>query len=338
VRIARASLFSESGSVQVQAEGPGLSRETACVREIAREGGDPGDARVSLVPLVSVLTPSFNQARWLDENLASVQAQTYPNIEHIVMDGGSTDGSVELLRSQAFANVRWWSEPDAGQSHALNKAFRASRGEIIGWINSDDAYFQPDAIADAVSFFSGHPNVDVVYGHAALVDSDGLCLQAMWTPPYSRRLLRCINYVIQPAAFVRRSAIGAYLADERYQYAMDRELWLRLAASHRFGRLDRILAIDRHHPARKSYLRPDLAREDGLRLSVEYGVSRSTAHKAVVKALKIAFRLLGVTLVSRMSQGQMLPAIRCDSRMTLALRQVLVPRARMLTQSRDDQT
>src|SRR5437868_3953200 len=100
--------------------------------------------------LVSVLTPSFNQRPWLKDNLESVSSQSYPNIEHIVMDGASTDGSVEILRN-SLHNVRWLSEPDRGQSHALNKAFAESRGEIVGWLNSDDAYFSCDAVGDVVA-------------------------------------------------------------------------------------------------------------------------------------------------------------------------------------------
>src|SRR5713226_6394238 len=113
--------------------------------------------------LVSILTPSFNQARWLADNLRSVTNQTYPHIEHIIMDGGSTDSSVEILK-KAGPNVRWRSEPDRGQSHALNKAFAESRGEVIGWLNSDDAYFTPTAVAEAVQVFERCPDVNVVYG------------------------------------------------------------------------------------------------------------------------------------------------------------------------------
>jgi glycosyltransferase involved in cell wall biosynthesis len=97
-------------------------------------------------PLVSILTPSFNQAAWLRENLRSVSEQTYANIEHVVMDGGSTDDSVEILR-RADARVRWRSQNDRGQSHALNLALSASGGEIIGWLNSDDAYFDRSVLS-----------------------------------------------------------------------------------------------------------------------------------------------------------------------------------------------
>ena len=126
-------------------------------------------------PLVSILTPSLNQGRWLPDTLHSVAAQTYSNIEHIVMDGGSTDGSVDMLRS-ANPRVRWWSEPDRGQSHALTKGFAVSQGDVIGWLSSDDAYFYRGAVADAVDLFNRYPEVDVLYGHAALVNADGLAL------------------------------------------------------------------------------------------------------------------------------------------------------------------
>lgn len=100
-------------------------------------------------PLVSILTPSSNQANWLADARGSVENRSYPNIEHIVMDGGSTDGSVELLRKEGGSHVRWWSEADRGQSHALNKALAISHGGIIGWLNPDDAYFARDAVAMA---------------------------------------------------------------------------------------------------------------------------------------------------------------------------------------------
>jgi len=106
-------------------------------------------ANATGMPLVSVLTPSYQQARWLGENLGSVACQSYPRIEHVVMDGGSSDGSVELLAS-ASPPVTWESEPDRGQSHALNKAYSASSGEIIGWLNSDDAFWDCDVVADVV--------------------------------------------------------------------------------------------------------------------------------------------------------------------------------------------
>lgn len=278
-------------------------------------------------PLVSVLTPSFNQVRWLGDNLRSVAAQSYPNVEHIVMDGGSTDGTVELLKA-AGPTVRWRSEPDRGQSHALNKAFAESQGEIIGWLNSDDAYFSPAAVEETVRLFEQRPDVDVVYGHAALVNADGLILQMLWVPPFSYRLLRYHNFIIQPAAFIRRSALGDVIADESYDYAMDRELWLRLGQTRRFVRLNQLIAIDRHYPTRKSYARPDLARNDGQRLRATYNVPNGPAVTAARKGLKIAFRLVGASLIPGTTGPLAFSGYR-DSAWQLLSRQMFVPRSAM---------
>lgn len=278
-------------------------------------------------PLVSVLTPSFNQARWLGDNLRSVAYQSYPRIEQIVMDGGSTDESVAVLEN-APDRVRWRSEDDRGQSHALNKALTESRGEIIGWLNSDDAYFSGDAIACAVQLFERRPEIDVVYGHAALVNGDGLILQMIWTPPFSYRLLGLHNFIIQPAAFIRRSALGDAIADEAYDFSMDRELWLRLGRGHAFAHLDQVLAIDRQHPDRKTSSRPDLARADRARIEAAYTVPHGAGAAAARKALKIAFRLLGMRLL-RQARGPLAFGGSSDGLRRLAVRQLAVPRAAM---------
>src|SRR6266508_3694228 len=163
--------------------------------------------------LVSILTPSFNQEAWLPDCLRSVERQTYSHIEHIVFDGQSTDGTIDVLKG-APDRVRWWSEPDRGQAHALNKAFSESRGDIIGWINSDDAYYSSDVVARVVHEFERSPHLDVIYGHACLVSGDGLVLQMIWTPRFNRALLRRFNFIVQPAAFIRRQALRETFVDE----------------------------------------------------------------------------------------------------------------------------
>ena len=208
--------------------------------------------RSEVAPLVSILTPSYNQAAWLHDNLHSVACQTYPHVEHVVMDGGSTDGTVEVLEGAADA-VIWRSESDRGQAHAINKAFETSSGEIIGWINSDDAYFDCRVIEDVVAFFLANPEVDVAYGHCAQTTSEGLIIQLLWAPGFDGELLRTTNVISQPATFVRRRVLSDPMLDDSFHFTMDYELWLRLeSAGARFARIDRITAIDRHQPARKS--------------------------------------------------------------------------------------
>jgi glycosyltransferase involved in cell wall biosynthesis len=284
----------------------------------------------SAEPLVSVLTPSYNQRRWLGDNLDSVARQTYERLEHVVMDGGSTDGSVDILRISS-GNVRWRSEPDHGQSDALNKAFADSRGEIIGWLNSDDAYYSVDAVRDAVTVFRDRPDVDVVYGHAALVNSEGLILHIVWVPPRAERIIRRYNVIIQPAAFIRRSAVTDRFVDDRYNFAMDNELWLQLARRGRvFARLNKVLAIDREQPHRKSTAQGGGAVAEIEQLMREYGVPNihGLRYRAPLKVLNVASRFAGLRIVM-----QPLPTLafhgRVDNRAQLAVRQVAVKRAAM---------
>lgn len=280
-------------------------------------------------PLVSVLTPSFNQVQWIHDNLRSVAEQTHPRIEHIVADGGSTDGTIELLGREAGPRVDWQSHPDDGQSAAINEAFSRSHGEILGWLNSDDAYFSTDAVAAAVDAFSRNPGVDVVYGHAALVNADGLVLQVTWVPPMRRRLLRAHNFIIQPAAFIRRRAVEDQLVDPAYQSMMDRELWLRLSDRHRFARVNRILAIDRHQPHRKVISRPDLAARDRDRLAGARQLPSVRSSRAVVRAVRLGARFAGLAHLAELRGADLAFDGRVDGLLPLLARQIMLPRSWM---------
>jgi glycosyltransferase involved in cell wall biosynthesis len=282
---------------------------------------------VSYQPLVSVLTPSFNQARWLEDNLRSVACQTYLRVEHIVMDGGSTDGSRALLEA-AGPKVRWKSEPDRGQSHALNKAFADSGGDIIGWVNSDDAYFDSRVVADVVSFFDHNPGVDALYGHAAYVNADGRILHYFWAPPFRSRMLRLYDYILQPTVFCRRRALGDHLVDESFEFAMDYELWLRLAQRSRLARFDRVIAIDRVQPKRKTQTLLHVMRSDVQRLALTYGVAVSPSVRLPAAAHHVYCRFRGTGLaVAR--YGELAFSGRQDARSAVLWRQVASRRTTM---------
>ena len=274
-------------------------------------------------PLVSVLTPSFNQARWLGDNLRSVSCQTYPLIEHIVMDGGSSDDSVAVLESAPHP-LTWRSEPDRGQSHALNKALAAASGEIVGWLNSDDAFWDCNVVADVARFFAAHPDADVVYVHAASVDEDGLVQHFFRVPPYGAgRLLRRYNYLIQPAVFVRRAVLGDTLVDESFQFAMDYELWLRLAATGaRFARIDRVLAIDRVQRERKSRNLQHVLAADLKRLAGRYGVATSRGSRTLAAVHAVWCRFCGTPLIWRIP-AQLAFTARVDGHWAMFARQCL---------------
>ena len=222
--------------------------------------------------LVSILTPSYNQGRFLRDCLDSVARQTYPRIEHIVVDGASTDESPAILVERDKA-VRWTSEPDRGQADAVNKAFEASTGEIVGWVNSDDGLFAVDTVSQVVAAFARDPGVGVVYGDAALVDESGRIVRhhrSRW-PAGSFPL---VSPLVQPAAFFRRSVIepGEPLLRVELHGFLDYELWLRLRdRGVRFVHLPAVVAVDRDHPRRKVRTSDEYFGRESAQLVEEYG-------------------------------------------------------------------
>jgi glycosyltransferase involved in cell wall biosynthesis len=201
---------------------------------------------------VSVVTPSFNQGRFIARTLESVARQTGASIEHLVLDAGSSDDTVEILR-RSRPPVRWVSEKDAGQADAVNKGIAASQGEILGWLNSDDVYY-PDTIERVVAAFAAHPEADVVYGMADHIDVEDRAFEIYPTAPWSFERLTQACFICQPAAFFRRRVVGRHGAlDASLRYCMDYEYWLRLGkAGVRFAYLEEKLAGSRLYPETKT--------------------------------------------------------------------------------------
>lgn len=204
-------------------------------------------------PLVSIITPSFNQAAFLPETLASVAAQTYPRIEHVVMDGGSTDGSVEIIQAWAATHpIIWRSQRDGGQADAIRLGAEVSGGEIITWLNSDDIYLDNGVIADVVAAFEA--GARVVTGMGWYLDGSGGRERRI---PVSARqvsheVLRYVDWVLQPATFIARDLFLDCAIDTSLHYAFDWDLFIRLSARTRFTVLDREIAGYRRHDAGKT--------------------------------------------------------------------------------------
>lgn len=182
------------------------------------------------LPWVSLITPSYNAMPYLAATIESVLGQDYPNIEYLIMDGGSTDGTVELLKG-FDTRLRWVSEQDAGQSDAIARGFEQTGGAIIGWLNADDV-LKPGAVRTAVDAFLAHPEAALIYGNADFIAADGRTLgPCTVVEPYSQhRLIHYGDYIIQPAAFFSRQAYEAVGGlNKSLNWAMDWDLWIRLA-------------------------------------------------------------------------------------------------------------
>lgn len=208
----------------------------------------------SHLPKISIVTPSFNQARFLERTLESVLNQAYPNLEFYIQDGGSTDGTVEMLQRYDGRLSGWASCPDNGQSHAINVAFSRTSGEIMAWLNSDDILL-PGALAYVGDYFSRHPEVDVVYGHRLLIDENDREIGRWVMPAHDDQMLSWVDFIPQETMFWRRriwDQSGGRI-DESLHFAIDWDLLVRFrAAGARFARLPRFLGGFRIHPEQKT--------------------------------------------------------------------------------------
>ena len=207
------------------------------------------------LPLVSIITPSYNQARFLEATLQSVLEQDYPNIEYLVVDGASDDGSDEIIRRYADRLTWWVSEKDSGQSEAINKGFRRARGEFIGWLNSDDIYL-PGAVSAAVTVFHSHPEAGLVYGDALAIDAEGKPFNLMRARQYTVSDLMAFNIICQPAAFMRRTVLeeAGYL-NPAYNLLMDNLLWMCMARKAAIVYTPQTWAAARYHDQAKNRTR-----------------------------------------------------------------------------------
>ncbi len=207
----------------------------------------------SQIPIITIITPTLNQGIYIKDTIDSVLYQNYPALDYQVWDGGSTDQTHSILRAYG-ENLCWFSEPDTGQSNAINKGWRKSQGDIVAWLNSDDCLY-PGALQHIGAFFSQHPEVDVLYGDCEIIDQAGKFLQFYPTQPFNfeKLILVAENFIPQPATFIRRKVLEdiGYL-DETLHFVMDFDYWLRAGKAHRIAFIKERLARLRTHNQAKS--------------------------------------------------------------------------------------
>jgi len=206
-------------------------------------------------PRVSIVTPSYNQAQFIEETIRSVLLQGYPDLEYIIIDGGSTDSSVEIIKKYEPWLSYWVSEPDRGQSHAINKGFATAQGKYLAWINSDDTYL-PNVLPERIIVLESNPDAVLVYGDCNIVDDVGELIQIYKTKRCTAPMLLLDgNMIPQPSVFMRPSALSTIgWLNTGLHYGMDYELWLRLSLVGNLYYLPGLVANFRHHASSKTAL------------------------------------------------------------------------------------
>ena len=231
---------------------------------------------LSEYPKLTIVTPSFNQGRFLEETILSVLNQDYPNLEYIIIDGGSTDNSVDIIRKYEDRLAYWVSEKDRGQSHALNKGLEISTGEIIGWINSDDIYM-PWTFRTAVKTLITRPELSLIWGSRILINEDTNVVGFSMASEYIPETMHfCINS--ETAFWTRDTLESVGLADESYQFAMDLEYFGRIAKSRKVGPIPSFQGCFRCYPQNKSSTMQDVCDSDSSKAYKDlYGLKQPSS-------------------------------------------------------------
>jgi glycosyltransferase involved in cell wall biosynthesis len=201
---------------------------------------------------VSIITPSYNQAVYLEQTILSVLEQDHPHIEYIVVDGASTDNSVDIIRKYERKLAWWVSEKDKGQADAINKGFARATGEVIAWLNSDD-YYLAGAVSAAAKIFEEHPEVVLAYGNMLSVDEHGKTFNALNYKQLTLEDLLCFQIIGQPAVFIRRSALQITGGlDPTFHFMLDHHLWIRLAQQGKILHVPQTWSAARYHAEAKN--------------------------------------------------------------------------------------
>ncbi len=244
--------------------------------------------------LVSIITPSYNQAKYLEQTILSVLNQDHPHIEYIVVDGASTDGSVEVINQYASKLAHWESVKDHGQADAINKGFARATGEIVAWLNSDD-YYLPGTISAAVKVFEENPEAVLVYGNMLAVDENGKTFNTLNYKQLTLEDLMCFQIIGQPAVFMRRSALQKTSGlDLTFHFLLDHLLWIQLAKHGRILHINETWSAARYHSEAKNVAKAAEFGREAFRILETIAQDKdlaATLHKIDRRAHASAFRV-----------------------------------------------
>lgn len=243
-------------------------------------------------PLVSIITPTFNSSQFLDRTLACIAGQSYPHIEHIIVDGGSTDGTLDLIKQQS--RVKWISEPDNGMYDAINKGMRMATGEILAYLNSDDLYFE-DTVGRVVDFFKRNPDTDLVYSDLLYIDENGDTLFVRKYPPFSWEMYAVLDgsTIPQQTAFWRKRVMekSGYF-DSTFTMAGDFEFFVRVGKNHNVRKLPgKPLAAFRFHEEMQTLNRKRINDEEIERIHRMYGFPSSARNRLLKQIATLRYKM-----------------------------------------------
>lgn len=244
--------------------------------------------------LVSIITPSYNQAKYLEQTILSVLHQEYSRIEYIVIDGASTDGSVDIIKKYAGKLTHWESVKDKGQADAINKGFARATGEIIAWLNSDD-YYLPGTVSAAVKVFEENPDVVLVYGNMLAVDENGQTFNTLTYKQLTLEDLICFQIIGQPAVFMRRSALQKTSGlDPAFHFLLDHLLWIQISKYGKVLHVNQTWSAARYHAEAKNVAKAAEFGREAFRIleTIAKDIDlTATLHKIDRRAHASAFRV-----------------------------------------------
>ena len=256
-------------------------------------------------PKVSIVTPSYNQAKFLERTILSVLNQNYPNLEYVIIDGGSTDGSVEIIKKYEEYLAYWISEPDKGQADAINKGFKTFKGKIFAYLNSDDTYCD-GTLRKVVDYFGNHPDVYLVYGDYVLIDAQDNVIKYKKEIEFDYNvLLYGFSYIPQPTVFFKREVLSEIgFLDTRLECAMDYDYWLRVAKEYNIKHIPSYLANFRIHEGSKTQNETALSKKEALFLREKYTRFHPKSEIGLVFYLKFLYIIYRIKRIySKLLQG-----------------------------------